>query len=544
MKRAQVGALRESVFDLAVIGGGINGVAIARDAAMRGLSTVLLERDDLASGTSAWSSRMIHGGLRYLEHGEIGLVRESLAERQRLLDLAPHLVTPLPTLLPIYKGARRGPYLIRAGMAMYDTLSLGKSLPNHHMLSAQKLTEQIPGIRQQGLRSGALYYDAQVTWAERLVIEIAESAWRHGAQIATRCRVLSMKAEAEQPSLLDVRDEVRGESFGVRARQIVNVAGPWVDDALRGLSGTRPEKKLIGGTRGSHIIVRRWPGAPSSAVYFESARDARPILIIPWNGLMMLGSTDERHIGDPGRATATPEEVQYLLDETNALLPNVDLTAADILYTYAGVRPLPRSDASSTGAITRRHIIHNHAPEIRGLRSIVGGKLTTHRSLAEEVVDDVAGDLGRKTKCITANAALPGAEGMPYAELLVVLADRLGAMGLDPQMGSRLADTWGTRALEILDLARSGNGAGGVIDGETPMLRAEAIFAVRDEAALSLTDVLMRRTMVGFGPTLAREQFGAVAAVLGDELGWDESERTRQLAEHERWLRRLAAPAV
>jgi glycerol-3-phosphate dehydrogenase len=543
MKRANPSELRETIFDLAVIGGGINGVAIARDAAMRGLSVVLLERDDLASGTSAWSSRMIHGGLRYLEHREIGLVRESLQERQRLLQIAPHLVTPLPTLLPIYKGARRGPYLIRAGMAMYDSLSWGKTLPNHHMLNARDLTEQIPGIKQQGLRSGALYYDAQVTWAERLVIELAESAWRHKARIATRSRVLGIQATSGAAINLDVRDELTGETYAVRAKQVVNVAGPWVDDVLRGLSGPSHEPKLIGGTRGSHIVVRRWPGAPSSAVYFESARDARPILIIPWNGLIMLGSTDERNTGDPGRAVATPEEIRYLLDETNALIPSANLTAGHILYTYAGVRPLPRSDASKTAEITRRHIIHDHAPQVRGLRSVVGGKLTTHRSLAEEVVDAVAKDLDCNTRSATAKSPLPGTEGMPYADLLVTVADRIEGIGADPQMASRMADTWGTRSLEIIDFARQEPELSRSIDGETPLLGAEVAFAIDSEAALNLTDVLMRRTMVGFGPTLAREQIEPIADLMALRLAWDSTERERQVAIHNSWLRRLASPS-
>ena len=299
---------------------------------------------------------------------------------------------------------------------------------------------------------------------------------------------------------------------------------------LRGLSGPSHEPELIGGTRGSHIVVRRWPGAPSSAVYFESARDARPILIIPWNGLIMLGSTDERNIGDPDRAVATPEEIRYLLDETNALIPLANLTAGHILYTYAGVRPLPRSDASETAEITRRHIIHDHAPQVRGLRSVVGGKLTTHRSLAEEVVDAVAKDLDCNTKSATANSPLPGAEGMPYADLLATVADRIEGIGADPQMASRMADTWGTRSLEIIDFARQDPELGRSINGRDATFGGGSGFAVDSEAALNLTDVLMRRTMVGFGPTLAREQIEPIADLMALRLAWDSTERERQIA--------------
>lgn len=543
MKRAAPTTLSDDVFDLAVIGGGINGVAIARDAALRGLSVVLVERDDLASGTSAWSSRMIHGGLRYLEHGEIGLVRESLQERERLLRSAPHLVTPLPTLLPICKGARRGPYLIRTGMAMYDALSYGKSVPSHHMLSVADVQDQVPGIRADGLRAGAQYYDAQVTWAERLVVELAESAARSGARIATRSRVMGLQFDDNAVHGLDVRDELTGDSTRIRARQIVNVAGPWVDDVLRGLDAARPEQRLIGGTRGSHVIVPRWPGAPQSAIYFESERDGRPILIIPWNGMMLLGSTDERHIGDPGRAVATRAEIDYLLEETNRLIPAARLRTEDILYTYAGVRPLPRSDAGETGEITRRHIIHNHAPEVPGLRSVVGGKLTTHRSLAEEVVDAVSKDLDRRTQCTTGQLPLPGAEGVAFSALNPLLVTTLETLGLDPKLASRMADTYGSRALAILDLAASSSEWRMVIDGDEPMLSAEIVFAVQHEAALYVTDVLMRRTMVGFGPNLARDQIEPVADVMGRLLGWDGAMREQMVADHARWLQRLQVDA-
>jgi glycerol-3-phosphate dehydrogenase len=453
--------------------------------------------------------------------------------------MAPHLVTPLPTVLPIYRGARRGPYVIRAGMLLYDTLSVGRSVPGHHMLGKSAVADHIPGLNEFGLRGGALYYDAQVTWAERLVIELAESAWRHGARIGTRLKVESLSLARGAVSGLTVRDMLGGQAHAIQARQIVNVAGPWVDDVLCGLPGYRPSHTLIGGTRGSHLIVRRWPGAPTDAIYFESHKDHRPILIVPWNGLILLGSTDVRHEGDPGHAVATADEIAYLLAETNSLISTANLTRADILYSYAGVRPLPWVASGETGSITRRHIIHDHAPEAAGLRSIIGGKLTTHRSLAEEVVDKVSRDLGNKARCTTADGPLPGAEGMAFPGQTEAVRQRLVDIGSDPALASRLVDIWGARSLAILSMAAEEPDLNRIVPGETPMLAAEIAFAIDHEAALTLTDVLMRRTMVGFGPTLAREQFRQVAAIMQSRLRWNQDERESWIGDHERWLGRL-----
>ncbi|MDQ2684114.1 MAG: glycerol-3-phosphate dehydrogenase/oxidase, partial [Chloroflexota bacterium] len=252
MQRADLSDISSTRFDLAVIGGGINGVAIARDAAMRGMSVALVERDDLASGTSAWSSRLIHGGLRYLEHREFGLVRESLRERERLLGNAPHLVQPLGMLVPIYSGNKRGPKLIRAGMVLYDVLSYDKSLPTHDMLSRAEVLDRHPDMSPEGLRGGAYYYDAQVTFAERLVVEQAISAWEHGAQIATGCTVVGIRTEGAVVRGLTVRDADSGEEIPIDARVVVNVAGPWVDQVLTGAPAGSVSQRLIGGTKGSH----------------------------------------------------------------------------------------------------------------------------------------------------------------------------------------------------------------------------------------------------------------------------------------------------
>jgi glycerol-3-phosphate dehydrogenase len=310
---------------------------------------------------------LIHGGLRYLEHFEFGLVRESLREREILLRIAPELVKPLAIVIPIYKQSKRGRLTIRAGMTLYDLLSWGKSLPRHRMLSRTETIERWPGLNPEGLVGSALYFDAQVEFPERLVLANVQSAQEFGAEVLTHTRVTSLTGS--------------GVEFGgqlVEASVIINAAGPWVDFVLERAPVKSP--KLIGGTKGSHIIVPGFPGAPANAIYLEARSDGRPVFIIPWNRQYLIGTTDVRFEGDPDEVRCEAWEIDYLLSETNLAIPEARLTRDNILSTYSGVRPLPYRNS------TRRHFIREH-PQLPNLLSIVGGKLTTYRSLAEECVD-------------------------------------------------------------------------------------------------------------------------------------------------------------
>src|SRR5919107_4651854 len=298
-------------FDVVVIGAGINGAGIARDAAMRGLKVLLLDKGDLASGTTGWSTRLIHGGLRYLEHGEWGLVRESLRERETLLRrVAPHLVRPLPMLVPVYAGSRRGPLTIRAGMLAYDLLSLDKSLPRHRMLSASEALARAPGLEREGLKGAALFYDAQVEYAERLAVENALSARGRGAMVITHARVRRLLVEENRARGVEFEDAPGGPAHEARAGVVLNVAGPWVDEVLGGAAGSGG--RLIGGTKGSHLVVRGFEGAPAAAVYTEAVEDGRPFFVVPWDEKFLIGTTDERYAGDLERVEADAREVEYL----------------------------------------------------------------------------------------------------------------------------------------------------------------------------------------------------------------------------------------
>ncbi|MCS6906882.1 MAG: glycerol-3-phosphate dehydrogenase, partial [Anaerolineales bacterium] len=437
-------------WDLVVVGGGINGSAIARDAALRGLKVLVLEKEDISSGTSAWSTRLIHGGLRYLEYFEFYLVRESLAERERLLRNAPHLVKPLGMAFPFYRQNRRPPWMIRLGMILYDVLSFDKSLDHHHILSPQQVFERVGALNPEGLSGAALYYDCQVDYAERLSVENILSACENGALFLNYAKVTRFLLDDRQVRGVEFQDLLSGKTYSVSTDLVVNVGGPWVDEVLKGVG--RPTKRLIGGTKGSHLVVPTFPGAPKIAVYFEARTDGRPMFVIPWTGRILIGTTDLPYHGDLDYVEIDDEEMHYLMREANQVFPSAQITPEKILYTYAGIRPLPFVGEKKTAAITRRHIIHDHAPEIEGLISIIGGKLTTFRNLAEQCIDLVAKKLNRKlSPCPTKNLPLPGAGDGSFHEFQNQF---IAKSGLEKEVARHLTDIYGVRAEKILGLVQ------------------------------------------------------------------------------------------
>ena len=528
-------------FDVIVIGAGINGAGIARDAAMRGLKVLLLDKGDLASGTTAWSTRLIHGGLRYLEHGEIGLVRESLRERERLLRVAPHLVRPLPMLIPVYKNARRGMFMIRAGMVAYDLLSFGKSLKRHRMLSREEAIRRARGLDTEGLRGAALYYDAQVEYAERLVLENALSAFQHGAAIKTYARVDSFILE--DSSVLGVRftDLLDGSTHSVRAPLTVNVSGPWVDEVLAGTQHSLD--RLICGTKGSHLVVDVFPGAPADALYVEAQADGRPFFIIPWNSAYLIGTTDLPYNGDLEKVSADEAEIDYLLAETNRVIPQAHLRRDAIRYTYAGIRPLPCRSSSDPAGITRRHFIRDHAPGLKGFISIVGGKLTTYRNLSEQTVDLLFRKLGKASpKCETARKPLPGASFQDFAAFSAQF--EANSRSLPEAVIKRLVRIYGTRANDVLELAAGDSELMETFSPETDAIGAEVLFSFRYELAQTLTDCLMRRTLVGMNALAGLDAVEAAARIARKYLGWDDERAALEIADYRKYVQRFRPRAI
>jgi glycerol-3-phosphate dehydrogenase len=520
-------------YDIVIIGAGINGAAIAREAALLGFKVHVVERDDVASGTSAASTRLIHGGLRYLEYAEFGLVYESLAERERLLRFAPHLVEPLPFYVPIFAHGKRRPWQIRTGMWLYDLLSITKSVPHHSMLSRAEFAAAVPGVRNEGLLGGARYYDAQLAFPERLIVELLSDALAQGAKLSTYTSVTEIITVEGAVRGVRVRN-ARGERSELLAKCVVNASGPWADK----VTGKLAHDRLVGGTRGSHLIVRPFDGAPAGAVYAEAAADGRPFFIVPWNGLYLIGTTDVRDDSDPALAAISADERAYLLAETRRLMPLAGDLSTRICYAYSGMRPLPYVPGGREGAITRRHIVHAHS-DVPGLYSIIGGKLTTHRALAVDVMAKLRERLPWRCKSSpTAARPLPGAVGgADRRELEAALAAAFGQ-----SQANRLIRIYGKAAADVLASVRDTQELGMVIAPGSRVLVAELQRAFSTEWAKNLTDVMQRRCMAGLDADFGLDGIDAAATWLV-RLGFeDRASAHAQAAHYRNWARRFVRP--
>jgi glycerol-3-phosphate dehydrogenase len=505
-----------------VIGAGINGAAVAREAALSGLKVLLLERGDVAAGTSGASSRLIHGGLRYLEYAELSLVRESLNERERLLRCAPHLVAPLELYIPVYRRARRKRWQIAVGLTLYDWLSYDRSLPGHTVLSRTALLERMPGLNPDDLVGGASYFDAQARYPERLVVENVRDAVANGAVLSTYTSATRIRVTGGRVTGVEWRT-AQGAAGATAAPLVVNAAGPWVDDVLGPITHTR----LIGGTKGSHLIAPPFSGAPRAGVYVEAGSDSRPLFILPWNDLLLVGTTDERFDGDASAAAIDDRELAYLVRETERVFPAAAGLAQRVLYTHTGVRPLPYRPRGAEGAITRRHLIRRHRAA-RGLYSIVGGKLTTHRALAEDVLKVLWRDLPEGARVRpTRDRPLPGALDAHDRDRL--LAD-VGAV-FGASQAQRLWHVYGGAAAAVAQLAKVRD-LGATLDGSSAVLVAELVYARETEWAETLDDILQRRCMAGLGADFGLAAAGAAASWL-ERLGvWDKARAAQELASY------------
>jgi len=553
--------------DLVVIGAGINGAAVAREGALRGLRTLLVDQLDIASGTSAASSRMIHGGPRYLEHGELRLVRESLRERERLLRSAPHLVTPYPLLIPFYEHNRRRPATLRTGMLAYDALSWDKHTPRHRILSATEVRRRHPGLEPRGLQGAALYVDAHAFLAERLAVEQALDVDAAGGLVLTQVGVTAIAAGGSALEL-ELTDGLCGTVETVRARAVVNATGPWVDAVLDRAEGVH-HPRLIGAVKGSYLTVAAFPGAPDTGIHFEARSDGRPILVLPQaDGRLLVGSTEVVEECDPGALRCSDAEIAYLLSELNMLVPGAGPGADDVLHSYAGARPLPHDPAARTPAsVSRDHhvVAHGEAP---GLFSLTGGKLTTHRALGEMSIDRVLEHLrasgrgagagrsgvasGRHRLAVagrrrsgglspTRVLPLPGGRTHDWPSFAAELA---AGDNVDPEIARRLLSVYGVRAPAVLALAADDPGLGRVIPGTGNVLGAEVALAFADEFAQTLGDVLARRLMLARRADAGLDTAPAVAEACAAIHGWDEDRTRRELRGYRQWTARLRPRAA
>lgn len=534
-RSVRLGRLAHEEWDLLVIGGGVNGLATAWDAALRGLRVAIIDKDDWGSGTSSWSSRLIHGGLKYLEHVEFGLVYESLRDREWLLRAAPHLVKPLAFIMPFYKTNKNGPAILRLGMFLYDVLSFGKSVPNHRIFSRAQTIAREPGIVPRDLTGSGVYYDAQVSYAERLSIELLLAAEDAGAVALNYAQADGLIREGGRVTGATVLDRESGERRDVRAKVNVNAAGPWIDELLAGspMGATR----LNGGTKGTHLVVDRFPGGPTDeCVYYEARSDGRQVLVIPWLDRYLIGSTDKRFTGDIDRAMPDDEEIDYILAETNTVFPDANLTRDSVAYAYTGIRPLPYAPNRAEGKVTRKHIVKDHGPDHPGLITLIGGKLTTFRTLGEHAADAVARRLGNRARSTTRTTVLPGSAVSPADALAAVLRT---APALSPERGAALVDRYGARAVRVAELAVREFGFDASADPAASILRAETALAVREEQAVHLRDVLARRTMVGLENDLGRSAIDTVVRQMAIESSWDAARSEREVADYLYYIERL-----
>lgn len=510
-----------TAYDLIIIGGGVNGAATARDAALRGLKPILLEKGDYASGTSSWSTRLVHGGLRYLEYFEFSLVRESLREREVLLRTAPHLVSPLLLTVPVYGDRSRPYWKIKAGMLLYDIFSYDKTLPSHRMLPQEKFYQLFRYLDQEDLKGGAQYYDGQAVYAERLCLENIIAAEEAGATCLNYTEVTELIQDGEQITQLVCEDKLTGEPFTIQGNDntvIINTSGPWVDEVCQ--RGQISKNRKIGGTKGSHIIVPHFSGAPDTALYVEAKSDGRPFFIVPWLGMYLIGTTDLRFQGDLDQVKADNDEIDYLLQETNLIIPSAQLTREDVKFTYSGVRPLPYTEGKKAGSVTRKHILHDHSAEgVKNLISLIGGKLTTFRHVAEELVDIVCQKQQRKTPaCPTLKTPLPGAivpSDDRVTEAVKTYRDRVSLPSLD-----HLFTLYGARAIEVLKLIDESPDLAEKITPELPDLKAQIVYAVRHESAHTFVDILRRRTTIAMQLNYGLGVLPVVSEVLAKHCGW------------------------
>jgi glycerol-3-phosphate dehydrogenase len=485
-------------YDVLVIGGGINGLGIAADAAQRGLSVLIVEKTDWGSGTSSASSRLIHGGLRYLQYGEIDLVRESLRERGILTRQRPHLVHPIQLLIPTYAGMPTPKWMVGAGLLMYDILARDSLFPHPSILSLAKTQQREPGINTQNLSGGYIYPDAQIEFPERICVELMQEARKAGADVRNHSQVTDLTQEGNRVVGATVRNELTGQEEQVSASLTINATGPWLDVVNRTLS--EPPPRMIGGTWGTHLILPMRSTGPQGPIYATAKKDGRPFFLLPWDGRLLVGTTDIKFTGDnPDKLEMAAWEVDYLLEETNNLFPEAHYKDTDVQEITVGIRPLPASDKKA-GAVSRRHFLVDHRQKngIEGLASIVGGKLTTYRSLAEEAVDWTLKALGKPhVDCITGR--LP--EHPLLVPALITEAQKaLTKLNLSPDIAPRLISLYGTAFPSVLDRVEADPTLGKPLGPRTPILEAQIVHAVESEEAQTVEDIVHRRLML-FPPT-------------------------------------------
>lgn len=574
-ERASVASLRQRPnARVLIIGGGINGVGTFRDLALQGVDVALVERGDYCQGASGASSHMIHGGIRYLENGEFRLVRESVVERNRLLRIAPHYVKPLQTTIPIFstfsgvlaaplrflthkqhgKPKERGAFLIKLGLSLYDSFSRdGGNVPRHQFRGRKRALAELPMLHP-GIKYAATYFDASVHNPERLTLDVLQDGEKAGAKAGGKTgagkagstarasnylSLASVKTNGAGSSTVELRDELTGEAFDFTADVIINTTGAWVDLTNQAMGAAT---SFMGGTKGSHIVLDH-PGLLAACngreIFFEHT-DGRIVLIYPMGDRVLVGTTDVD--ADMSQdAVCTEAEIDYFFDLIGHVFPDITVNRGQIVYTFSGVRPLPRHDATQPGFVSRDYRIERRAPEAGGsgavVLSLVGGKWTTFRALAEHLSNDVLAELAMERKVSTAKLAIGGGAGFPDSEAGIQnwIKAHMTA-GRDADRVAGLLTRYGTRAGEVM----------GYLDGgPDSLLRSTRELSVREleymaanEQIGHLVDVLIRRTSLAFRGLVTGELLNEMADILAAPLGWDAADQAAEIHHAQEVLKR------
>lgn len=532
-RKDQMREAQERVFDVLVVGGGITGACAARDAVRRGLSTAVIEKDDWAFGTSSRSSKLVHGGLRYLELFDFKLVFEACRERRRLLLNAPHVVWPQSFMFPVYKGDKNPLFMIAMGLWMYDFLALFRNVQNHQLHGARRILWVEPGLDAARLKGGGQFYDCSTDDA-RLTLSHVQSAYLEGAACMNYVQAVDFLRENGRVRGARVKDVLGGEEFDIEAAVVLNCTGPWTDAVCRlDEAGAAPKLRP---TKGAHVVVPWERVKAHNALPMASPSDKRLLFLVPWGDYALIGTTDTDYEGDYDDIRASSEDVDYILEAANRTLPRAGLTYDDVVSTYAGLRPLVVEGGGKDvkeSQMSREHSIYeSHS----GLISIAGGKLTTARSMAQELVDLAARRLEegfgiRADRCSTKYAPVYGKDGTDFPRRLERLA---GEIRLDSDIVSKL-QLLGTGAVRVLAMLEEDASLAERLGDGVPYMGAEVVYSAREEMVMTLSDFMVRRSLIYYED---REQgLGCaekVAGLLGAELGWNAKERGRQVEEYRR----------
>ena len=533
-RQSAITALGSESFDVLVIGGGVNGVGAALDAASRGLKVALIESQDIAAGTSSRSSKLIHGGLRYLEQYDFKLVREALHERELLVStLCPHLVKPVGFLFPLTEKFKERTY-VGAGLALYDALrGFQRGMPWHKHLSQKQINEIAPSLRPDIIMGAIKYFDAQVDDA-RHTLSVARTAARHGAVIATRVSAESLIRNGKRVVGVNARDLVSGERIAIKATVTVMCAGVWSDELHANFDLKAGYNVTM--SKGVHIVL------PGSAIKSDAGiilkTPVSVLFIIPWADKWIVGTTDTPYTGDRAEPFANREDVQYIVDQANRVLtPQIKID--EIIGVYAGLRPLVANNKGSvTTKLSREHTVDRPAP---GFVSIAGGKYTTYRIMGRDVIDLAVNELRKLSpESVTEKLPLIGADG--YFALVQQIEAIADESGLDSQTVTHLLNRYGSLISEILDLIKADPSLAKKLDADLPYLKAEIYYAVSHEGARSVDDVISRRTRISFeAHNQGLDLADAIAEIIAPVLDWSTKERKASVAAYELLVERELA---